>query len=833
MFTFLTSRKARPPLPCDFVVRGTGTANGQDADDAEPRESEARRIDARRERYLALSRLSSDWFWDQDAEFRFVDVDADTDEYGGLVRAVHLGKTRWELPYTEPVGTTWELHRAELEAHRPFRNLLLRRSTPTGVRYVNVSGEPVFATDGVFAGYRGVASDVSERLEAEQALVAAQSALAERASEQEHAAFLKALLDALPMGVSLVDENLTVVAANPACARLLGVPSELFQPGKSLEDLLIHDAQRGALGPGDERTLVSKHLASERSGAASSFEQVSEGRNIEVRAVPLPNGSIVKIYLDVTEQRLAEDDLRKARDAAEAASQAKSAFLAVMSHEIRTPMNAVIGLLELLRLGSLDAEQRDTIDTIRDSSKSLLRLIDDVLDFSKIEAGRLELREEATSISEMFKRAHLTFGSVASQKGVLFDQSVDTRIAKVVVVDRLRLRQIINNLLSNAIKFTERGQVELTARLVGRDELIDTVRIVVRDTGVGIDSRVFDRLFQPFSQADASIERRYGGTGLGLAICKRLAELMGTTIDVQSTPGVGTSFGLTLRLRRASGAELVSAKPPDFEVTARAVVGRVAPTVEAARAEGRLVLVVDDHPVNRRMLARQLNTLGYAVQTACDGREALDVLSGGGFGALFTDCQMPVMDGLQLASAIRLAEAGGSARLPIIACTANVSQEALDQCRSVGMDEALTKPIELSMLKQILDRWLASIAVPEVEQRTAPLASDFAMLDELADGDAALQRDVLEDFRVANAQDLKTAERAVNSVSIDELRRAAHSIKGAARTVGANPLARAAAALEQAAHAGDWQRVSSCWPALQQESLRLDQRIATECDDPL
>ena len=304
---------------------------------------------------------------------------------------------------------------------------------------------------------------------------------------------------------------------------------------------------------------------------------------------------------------------------------------------------------------------------------------------------------------------------------------------------------------------------------------------------------------------------------------------MGTTIDVQSLPGLGTRFGLTLALRRASEAALSDSKPAAFEAIAKAVAGRSAPTVESARAQERLVLVVDDHPVNRRMLARQLNTLGYAVQTACNGREAMTALMEGGFGAVFTDCQMPVMDGFQLASAIRQSETGGSLRMPVIACTANVSREALDQCRSVGMDEALTKPIELAMLKEMLDRWLAPAPSNERAEPPAPLASDFAMLEDLAEGDTELQRDLLDDFRSANAEDIRAATRAFKNVSIDELRRAAHRIKGAARTVGAGPLSDAAAALEQAAHAGDWQRVSSCWPVLQQESRRLDERIAMEC----
>ena len=794
--------------------------------------AELHRVGARHERTLALSKLSSDWFWDQDADFRFIDVDASNEQCGGLKPQAHMGRARWELPHTEPANTSWELHRAELAAHRPFRDLLLRRTAPTGLRYVNVCGEPVFAADGSFCGYRGVACDVTGRVQAEQSLMAARDALAERAAEHERVAFLQALVDALPVGVKLVDSNLELAVTNQAFARLLDLPPELLIQGTPVEHIYHHNAERGDFGPGDPQQLVAQRMAQARSRLPRRVDRRSRGDStLESCSVPLPDGGIVTVYTDITERMNAEHELRVARDAAEAGSQAKSAFLAVMSHEIRTPMNAVIGLLELLRLSPLDREQCDTVDTVRDSSKSLLRLIDDVLDFSKIESGRLELQEEPASLVQMFDSAHQTFSGVASQKSVLLSRRVDPRIAAAVSVDRLRLRQVINNLLSNAIKFTERGRVELTADLVAQDEDSDQVRICVRDTGVGIDAAVLERLFEPFSQADASIERHYGGTGLGLAICKRLATLMGSMIEVKSVPGVGTCFSLTLSMRRSTAAALQEARPPAPDLLARAVQGRSAPTVEAARAAGRLVLVVDDHPINRRMLARQLNLLGHAVQTACDGRQALEMLQDGGVGVVVTDCQMPVMDGYELASAIRRLEGDGPTRLPIIACTANVAREALDQCRAVGMDEAITKPVELAALRHLLDRWLphAAPTAAELPAAEAPLASEFVMLAELAQGDPALRRELLDDFRKANADDLHTASRAVHSAAADDLRRAAHRIKGAARTVGASRLADAAMQLEQAADAGDWGRVSVSWPGLQQESRRLDEHIASAC----
>jgi signal transduction histidine kinase/CheY-like chemotaxis protein/HPt (histidine-containing phosphotransfer) domain-containing protein len=815
-----------------LIVRRADRILAQQARQSEVDAQALRQLDTRRERYLALSKLSSDWFWDQDSEFRFIDLDSRHEDFGGINRSLHLGRTRWELPHTEPVGTTWDQHRSDLEAHRPFRNLLLRRTPPSGTSYISVSGEPVFGADGRFEGYRGVASDVTERVQAEQSLAETREALAQRAEKLAHADFLQTVLDALPVGVTLLDKNLDVLVANQASSTVQELPPGMSAPGVPLHEVFRHHAQRGVYGPGDVEAQVEERIASMRGPAPIWAERtLPSGRSFEVRGTWLPNGTRISTFVDITAHKRAELELVAARDAAEAGSQAKSSFLAVMSHEIRTPMNAVIGLLELLRLSPLDAEQRGTVDTVREASKSLLRLIDDVLDFSKIEAGKLALQLEPSSLARLFESAHQTFAGVASHKGVLLTQRLDAGIAPALLMDRLRLRQIVNNLLSNAIKFTERGQVELTAELVERVEAGDRVRISVRDTGIGIEAQALARLFEPFSQADPGVERRYGGTGLGLAICKRLAELMGTTIEIQSAPGVGSRIGLTLTLGHAEPAEVHEARPQAIEVIARAVEGRSAPTIQAARADARLILVVDDHPVNRLMLARQLNVLGYAVQTAADGREALDHWRRGGFGLVLTDCQMPGMDGLQLASAIRQAEAGGTARLPIVACTANVSREALDQCLAVGMDDAMTKPVELAALKGMLDRWLPCdtwLAPAVVDDQPPPLDTDFAAIADLAQGDTDLQSELLEDFRSANAGDLRAATRAVNDVAIDDLRRAAHRIKGAATTVGAARLAEAATRLERAAHAGDWQRVSSAWAPLQQECKRLDERIAVQ-----
>ncbi len=747
-------------------------------------------------------------YWNQGAE-RFSGFSA-AEAIGQPLRSLHLrGQTEPELDKI--------LQRIRNGKATEFEGQRLTKAGQT--IDVVVRTAPLFDDNGQLSGEISVLRDVTKDKCAERALRDSES------KNRENAAFLHALLDALPVGVSLVGPDKVVAISNEACLRLLQLPTDVFGAGASLEQAFLYNAVRGDYGPGDPKQQVAARMALWHEPQAQTYEHMRpNGAALEIRSVCLPDGNRLATFTDITERKRSEQAMLAAKEAAEAGSRAKSSFLAVMSHEIRTPMNAVIGLLELLSFSALDAEQRDTVKTVRDSSKSLLRLIDDVLDFSKIEAGKLDLHVEPASLAQMFEAAHHTFSGVASQKGVRLVQRMDPRIGPAHGLDRLRLRQILNNFLSNAIKFTDHGEVELSAELVDQQPQHDLLRISVRDSGVGMGAAALERLFKPFSQADAGVERRYGGTGLGLSICQRLAELMGATIAVTSTPGLGTRIALTLPAGRADAAELQAAQPAPAEALAQVLSSRHAPTLEDARRDQRLVLVVDDHPVNRRMLARQLSTLGYAAQTAADGHEALALWRQGGFGLLITDCQMPGMDGYQLAATIR-AEPGPGPRLPIVACTANVSHDAFEQCRAAGMDEALAKPIELAALQRMLDHWLpealaAGLPGADAAGDTAACAAvdDFAAVAELAQGDRALERELLEDFRQENAVDLAAAEAALHATDGAALQRAAHRIKGAAQTVGALGLSQAAQALEAAAPLADWMQLQRCLASVQQQS---------------
>ena len=533
--------------------------------------------------------------------------------------------------------------------------------------------------------------------------------------------------------------------------------------------------------------------------------------------------------------RLAE----RAEAAADAANQAKSAFLAAMSHEIRTPMNGVLAMLELLGLSRLDSEQRHRLQVARDSSHSLLHVVNQILDFSKIEAGMIELNPEPTSIAVILDEVHELYASAASGKNLSLTVSVDPRISPAVNVDPLRLRQVLNNFVSNALKFTSEGSVAVNATLSERRDGCDIVAFAVIDTGIGISPQSQKKLFQPFVQAEADTTRRFGGTGLGLAICRQLADLMGGAIDIDSDIGRGTTMRLTVPLPTADSSEVRSDDAEAGPVTAAVLAARpAAPSIEAAAAEGSLILVVDDHSTNRMIMASQLKLLGYACETAADGREGFELWQSGRFGLVFTDCHMPEMDGYELTAAIRRVEADdGSARTPIVACTANAMEGEAETCLAAGMDDYLPRPIELRALLTALNRWLplrtadAPARPQPIETPAAPAALtagdddepplDRGKLAELSGGDEQLEREFLADFRQASDVDAIELAAAIKSANQEQITRVAHRMKGASAMVGALPLAAICRRIETASRAGDAAAVAAETASLQCEVARL------------
>ncbi|EIC19643.1 histidine kinase,Response regulator receiver domain protein,histidine kinase [Thiorhodovibrio frisius] len=365
-----------------------------------------------------------------------------------------------------------------------------------------------------------------------------------------------------------------------------------------------------------------------------------------------------------------------------------------MSHEIRTPLNGVQGFLQLLGMCDLDPEAAEYVDSAMDSSQSLLTLINDILDFSKIEAGKFSIECEPFAVDALVRSVVNTFSPKVASKGITLNAAIDPGVDALVVGDEARLRQVLFNLIGNAVKFTDHGEVRLDVRAL---ESIDGERIrlqfTVMDTGVGISADNIPDLFEPFTQADSSLRRRFQGSGLGLAIVKRLVSLMGGQVVVDSDLGRGT----TVRFDIVVGTCAEDASTDNNPVLA---------DHQAGESQGKLLraLVVDDEPINANLLCRILEKLGHSPETACNGRQALEMLSAQRFDVVFMDVSMPEMDGIKATRLIRGNQNGDlDASIPIIAMTAHAMEGDREKCLAAGMDWYLSKPIDTKALHRVLD----------------------------------------------------------------------------------------------------------------------------------
>jgi signal transduction histidine kinase/ActR/RegA family two-component response regulator/HPt (histidine-containing phosphotransfer) domain-containing protein len=673
----------------------------------------------------------------------------------------------------------------------------------------------------------GLYRDISDLKDREEALAAAKEAAeAARAEVERTRETMHTVLDNMTDGVTLYDEDFRWRFSNRQHVALLQYPPEVLRPGVSMRDLIRLQVERGEHGTVADVDAKVEELTARttQAGGARYERRVLSGKHLEFSFKRLNDGSLLGLYRDISdlkdrEQALAaaKEVAERARDAAElarseaeAANQAKSTFLATMSHEIRTPMNGVLGMVDVLERQDLNPAQRRIVLTMRDSGEALLRIIDDVLDFSKIEAGRLELEATPFSLSSLIEGAIDTYRPQALAKGLTLDAAVDASSHDALLGDPTRVRQILFNLLSNAVKFTERGGVWVRVATAALGGGRTRATLAVSDTGVGLDAIECARLFNPFAQADTSTTRRFGGTGLGLSIVRRLAQLMDGDVAVDSKPGAGSTFTVTLILRAA---------PADFPLKsllrpvagtrgARAPPARTTVNEATRPGESPRVLVVDDHPVNRDVLVLQLQLLGIAVDSAENGADALAAWEPGRHAAVLADIHMPLMDGHQFTRLVRAIEAErGDTRTPIVAVTADALKGEEARCLAAGMDAYLVKPVNIEQLRATLERWLpihaaSNIAVPEDPGKPGTAIGRGVLAAWLGEDHAAIAS-LLGKFRSTAVEVEREMATASRSGNLATLAAAAHKLNGAAHTVGATGVAAAAAALEQAGKAGD------------------------------
>lgn len=479
-----------------------------------------------------------------------------------------------------------------------------------------------------------------------------------------------------------------------AAHEVIGQSLELLLPQRYRADHQNHMAGFAAQG---QRSKLMRERAAiygvRRSGEEFPIEASISQYRTDAGVI------FTSLVRDITERRRHEEKIAAALAAAEAATEAKSRFLAFMSHEIRTPLNGILGMAQVMSHGSLSAVQRERLGVLSDAGEALLVILNDILDLSKIEAGRLQFESAEFDLEGLLAASRHAFEPLAEQKGlelVVDAERADGRYRG----DPGRIRQIVFNLVSNAVKFTSAGEVRISASHSG-----GVLKIAVEDTGVGMSPDVLQSLFRPFTQADASVSRQYGGTGLGLTICRQLAELMGGTLTVVSSPAQGSLF--TLRLPAERVGDRVS-PPPDKVLPAR------------APATGLRILAAEDNPTNQAVLRALLEQVGMALTVVGDGLAAVETWQSDAFDLILMDVEMPRMDGRQATREIRaVEESRGLTPIPIIALTANAMPQQIEDYLEAGMNAAVTKPINLTQLFETLAKTLATPPAPRRTRRKA------------------------------------------------------------------------------------------------------------------
>ncbi len=624
---------------------------------------------------------------------QLLDTSSSLGKIGGWEMDMATGRATWtrelfnivEIDSGDPPG--WEEHlnyykpehgkilqqalNRAVETNEPFDLTLQARTAKGNPLWCRVLGQAEFQNDKCVKLY-GILQDITEQKKTETALT-------------EKEVELQAILETVQAGILIIDvETRTIEKINNFAQDMLGASKEEII-GKTCHQFIC-PAQRGncpILDHGREDIGAERVLVT------------AEGKRIPAlkSAVPIRIGGrdmLLESFVDISRLKEIEESLLKAKESAESSNKSKGEFLANMSHEIRTPLNGVFGMLQLLQTTSLNSVQVEYVQTALDSSSSLLSVINDILDFSIIEANALNIVEEKFLIRETLQALTANFAFQAKKKGISLSCEVDPNIPKTVVGDSARIRQVLFNLVGNSLKFTEKGtiRIELTLLPDKRPDGSLNILFTVSDTGMGISDSLLPMLFEPFAQAEEARARRFNGTGLGLGIVKRLVNLMGGNVSIESEKGIGTTILFTINLKQ--------------DVDSLEKKEKVAPLSTAIRQRLNILLAEDD-PTNRIVATRMLEKAGHSVTCASTGKQAVQLVRDNAFDCVLMDVQMPEMDGLEATRVIRSSQGTGrESSMPIIALTAHAMKGDRERFLSAGMDGYIAKPMEQGALLETL-----------------------------------------------------------------------------------------------------------------------------------
>ncbi|WP_339786744.1 PAS domain S-box protein [Paenibacillus sp. FSL R7-0313] len=545
---------------------------------------------------------------------------------------------------------------------------------------VSVTNVPIIV-DKEMVGVYGIVSDITERKEYTERI-------------QELSKQHELILNTVTEGIFGLDADGITMFMNPAAASMFGYEAKEFI-GKNSHPIIHHTRADGSHLPQEECPIHMTVLDGQRRSIKEDVFWRKDGSSFLVQYQVTPiieqgqiQGAVV-VFNDVTGER----EIVRAKETAELAAQAKSEFLSMVSHEIRTPMNGIVGMTELLIGTDLSEEQREYAEIIRDSGDALLNILNDILDFSKLESGKMALAYEPFALRKMLEQVAELFKPRADEKHLEIRYRLNPSIPEFMVGDAIRIRQILVNLVGNALKFTDQGSIDVAVDIIkGRKPEDSVLDFAVQDTGIGIPADKLDQLFQSFSQLHPVINRKYGGTGLGLVISKRLVEIMGGSISVESIEGEGSTFRFAVPAASVDASAEQTASQFHHDRTRQS--DKVA----------MRILVAEDHPVNRKILREYLEKLGYQADVCTNGVEAIDAISQNAYDIVLMDIHMPVMDGLKATDLLhRLIPQD---RIPpIIAVTGNTKREDKEACLEIGMRDFISKPVMLSELKRVLQQW--------------------------------------------------------------------------------------------------------------------------------